>query len=102
MKCVAYDYKFEKHLAHSIKGIKPSPSPSPLGPSKNLKRRIFTRDEAVSSEGEDEGKGESSRQYSTPPKRQRVAKGKGKLFRYDWTGAMSRNSEDKDYEPTSS
>ena len=98
MKCVGYDFKFEKHLARLLKVIKPSSSLS--GSAK--KRMAVTRDSDDMGEGEDEEKGEDSEpDSSSPAKRQRIAKGKAKLVKYDWSGAKFKDdSEDEDYKPT--
>ena len=97
MKCVGYDLKFEKHLTRSLRAIKPSSS---LSESAN-KRKAVTRDDDAMSEGDDEGEGEDSESSdSSPPKRQRIAKGKAKLVKYDWSGARFQgDSEDEDYKP---
>ena len=70
MKCVGYDYKFEKHLAHSLKTMKPSPS---------KKRKAATRDNNAMSEDEDEKGEEPESDDPSPSKRQRLAKGKGSV-----------------------
>jgi len=94
---VGYEFDFEKHLARSLKAIKPSPS----GSAK--KRKALTgndNDEDAVSEGGDEENGEDSELDDTPSKRQRIAKGKAKLIKYDWSDVMVHNdSEDKDYAP---
>lgn len=97
MKCVGYDFKFEKHLARSLKTIKPSSSSS--GSAK--KRTAIARDDDDMSEGDDDEKGEESEQNSpSPAKRQRIAKGKAKLVKYDWSDARFQgDSEDEDYNP---
>jgi hypothetical protein len=97
MKCVGYDFKFEKHLARSLRTMKSSSS---LSESAN-KRKTITRNDDVMSEDEDEGKGEDSESSgSAPPKRQRIAKGKAKLVKYDWSDARFQgDSEDEDYKP---
>ena len=96
MKCMGYDFKFETHLARSLKDIKPSSS----GSAK--KRKGVTRnDDDAMSEGGDREKGEDSELDDTPSKRQRIAKGKAKLIKYDWSGARVHNdSEDGDYVPS--
>ena len=96
MKCVGYDFKFEKHLARSLKAIKPSSSGS------TKKRKAAVRDDDAMSDGEDEEKGEDSESSdSSPSKRPRIAKGKAKSIRYDWSGAKFQgDSEDEDYKPT--
>jgi len=96
MKCVGYDLKFEKHLARSLKAIKPSSS----GSAK--KRKVITgNDDDAMSEGGDEEKGEESELDYTPSKRQRIAKGKAKLIKYDWSGIMVHgDSKDEDYTPS--
>jgi len=92
---VGYDFKFEKHLARSLKATKPSPS----GSAK--KRKAVTEDDGMS-EGEDKQEGEDSESGgSTPSRRQRLAKGKAKLVRYDWSDAKFQgDSQDEDYKPT--
>jgi len=97
MKCVGYDFKFEKHLARSVRAIKPSSSSESAG-----KRKTVTWNDDVMNEDEDEGKGEdSASDGSPPPKRQRIAKGKAKLVKYDWSDARFQgDSEDEDYKPT--
>jgi len=92
---VGYDFKFEKHLARSMRAIKPSSSSESAG-----KRKAVTWNDGAMSE--DEGKGEDSESDgSSPPKRQRIAKGKAKLVKYDWSGARFQgDSEDDDYKPT--
>ena len=98
MKCVGYDFKFEKHLARSLKTIKPLSSLS--GSAK--KRTAVARDDDDMSEGDDDENGEGSEPDSSPPaKRQRIAKGKAKLVKYDWSDARFKgDSEDEDYSPT--
>ena len=93
---MGYDFKFEEHLARSLKAIKPSSS----GSAK--KRKAVTRnDDDTTSEGGDEGKGENSELNDTPSKRQRIAKGKAKLIKYDWSDArVQGDSEDEDYMPS--
>ena len=97
MKCVGYDFKFEKHLARSLRTMKPS---SPLSESAN-KRKAIAWDNDAKSEDEDEEKGgDSESDDPSPPKRQRVAKGKAKLVKYDWSDARFQgDSEDEDYKP---
>lgn len=97
MKCVGYDFKFEKHLARSMRAIRPSSPSESAG-----KRKAVTWNDDVMSEGEGEGKGEDSESDgSSPPKRQRTAKGKAKLVKYDWSDARFQDdSEDEDYKPT--
>lgn len=94
MKCVGYDYKFEKHLVRSLKGIKP-PSPG------SSKRKPVTKDGGAASEDEDGWRGADYVSDGSPPsKRQRMAKGKAKLIRYDWSGANHHgDSQDEDYNP---
>ena len=97
MKCVGYDYKFEKHLARSLKAIKPLSSES------TKKRKVvFSDDHNTGSGDDDENKVEDSESDgSLPSKRQRIAKGKAKLVKYDWSGArFEGDSEDEDYKPT--
>lgn len=99
MKCVGYDYKFEKHLARSIKNIKPSSS----GTAK--KRKGAERNDDPVSEDEDEGKGAyySDLDGPSPSTRSRIAKGKAKRVRYDWSGAKYHDdSHDEDYKPATS
>lgn len=99
MKCVGYDFKFEKHLARSLRAFKPKPSTTP-GTAK--KRKTFARVGAMD-DAEDAGEGEQSgsEDSSSPSKRQRVAKGKAKLVKYDWSDARFQGeSEDEDYKPT--
>jgi len=98
MKCVGYDFKFEKHLARSLRAKKPSSSLS----KSTKKRKAITRGGNTTSEGEDEEKGEDSESdNSSPSKRQRIAKGKAKLVKYDWSDArFPDDSEDEDYKPT--
>ena len=104
MKCVGYDFKFEKHLARSLKDFKSKPS-STSGAAR--KRKAAARESAVGvvededeDEDEDEGEESESGDSSSPSKRQRVAKGKAKLVRYDWSGARFQgDSEDEDYKP---
>jgi len=75
MKCVGYDFKFEKHLTHSLREIQPSSSSKSAG-----KRKAVTGNGGAMSEGKGEGKGEGSgSDGSSPPKRQMIAKGKVKL-----------------------
>lgn len=96
MKCVGYDYKFEKHLAHSLKEKKPSLS----GSAK--RRKVITKDgnDAVSVGG-DEEQDEDFDSDDSPSKRQRTAKGKAKLVKYDWSDArVEGDSEDEDYSPS--
>ena len=96
MKCVGYDFKFEKHLAHSLEAIKPSSS----GSAK--KRKAITRndDDAMSQDGDGEKEG-GSELNGTPSKRQRIAKGKAKLIKYDWSDArVQDDSGDEDYKPS--
>lgn len=73
MKCVGYDYGFERHLARSLK------------------------------KAGDKGKGkgdEPESRDSPPSKRQRVAKGKAKDIKFDWSGAKYHDdSRDEDYKP---
>ena len=96
MKCVGYDFKFEKHLARSFKAIKPMSS----GSAKKRKA-VAGGNNDVMSEGEDVGKGEGPESDDSPSKRQRTAKGKAKLVRYDWSDAVfPGDSEDEDYKPT--
>lgn len=80
MKCVDYDYAFEKHLARSLKKVKSSS----LGLTK--KRKAVTRDNHnTGSDGEDEVKAESSELDdlpSKPSKHQRYAKGNAKTVRF--------------------
>lgn len=99
MKCVGYDYKFEKHLARSLKGPKPSSS----GPSKKQKSVSNDNNDTVN-EDEDERKRDGSEPHdSPPPKRQRVAKGRARHIKYDWSGANYHDdSKDEDYKPASS
>lgn len=91
MRCVGYDYKFEKHLARSLKGIKPTSSGLPR------KRK------APAVDSEDEGgdkEPDSESEDTSPSKRQRAAKGKAKSVKYDWSGAThSSDSQDEDYRP---
>ena len=98
MKCVDYDFKFEKHLARSLKTFKPKPS-STSGATK--KRKAAAKDCAVNGvEDEDGEEEESESEDSSPSKRQRVAKGKAKLVKYDWSDArIQGESEDEDYKP---
>ena len=96
MKCVDYDFKFEKHLARSLKANKPSPP----GSAKKRKTVVENSDDFVSG-GEDVEKEGNSESDDSPTKRQRLAKGKAKLMKYDWTGArIQGDSEDEDYKPT--
>jgi len=93
MRCVGYDFKFEKHLARSLKAIK---TPS-LGSAK--KRKAITKDDNTSEGGDEQG-GDSESGSSTPSKRPRLVKGKAKLVKYDWSGAKFQgDSEDEDYKP---
>jgi hypothetical protein len=97
MKCVGYDYKFEKHLARSLKMVKSFLSRS------GKKRKAATRDkdDDAMSKGEGEEKEEDSQSDDPTSKRHRVAKGKAKLVRYDWSDARFQGeSEDEDYNPT--
>lgn len=98
MKCVDYDFKFEKHLARSLKTAKSSSSLS--GSAK--KRKAVIREDDAMDEAEDEERGEDSgSDEPSPSKRQRIAKGKAKLMKYDWSGAkFEGDSEDGDYKPT--
>lgn len=98
MKCVGYDFKFEKHLARSLRTKKPSSSL----PKSTKKRKATTRGGNTTSEGEDEKEEDDSESdNSSPSKRQRIAKGKAKLVKYDWSDAMfPGDSEDEDYKPT--
>lgn len=94
---MGYDFEFEKHLTRSFKAIKTSSS----GLAK--KRKAVTRDDGPSTEdeGEDEDKREASEsEDSSPSKRQRTAKGKAKLVRFDWSDARFQDSEDEDYKPS--
>lgn len=95
MKCVGYDYKFEKHLAGSLKGVKPSSS----GSSKKPKSAVKVVDS--NHDGEDDGKEDEPECHdSPPPKRQRVARGKSKPIRYDWSDSRyPDDSKDQDYQP---
>jgi hypothetical protein len=104
MKCVGYDYGFEKHLARSFEGIKPSSSGSSKRP------KTAPKDDERVDEGED-GEDDEGREDvhdpeshgSPPPKRQRVAKGKAKHVRYDWSDAKYHDdSHDEDYKPAPS
>lgn len=95
MKCVGYDLKFEKHLAHSLKSIKP---PSSSGSAK--KRKVVLRiDDGSSNKDEEEDNKEEPKLDDSPSKRQRIAKGKAKLVKYDWKDAKFHDSEDEDYKP---
>lgn len=98
MKCVGYDFKFEKHLARSLKDFKTKPS-STSGAAK--KRKAAAKGKvvgAVEDEDEDEGEESESEDSSSPSKRQRIAKGKAKLVKYDWSDArFGGESEDEDY-----
>jgi len=97
---VGYDFKFEKHLARSLKAINKAIKPSPSGSAK--KRKTVTRnDDDAMSEDRDEGKGGNSESDDTPSKRQRIAKGKAKLIKYDWSDVIVQgDSEDEDYKPS--
>jgi hypothetical protein len=98
MKCVGYDWRFEKHLAHSLKTIKPSPSAS------SKKRKPVTKGSGAVSEDEEEGRRVSAESEVPQPssKRQRVAKGKARLVRFDWSDANNHgDSQDEDYIPAS-
>jgi hypothetical protein len=98
MKCVGYDVRFEKHLARSLKAIKPSPSTS------SKKRKPVTKGSGVLSEDDEEGRRVSAESDVSPSsKRQRVAKGKAKLVQFDWSDANNHgDSQDEDYIPASS
>jgi len=100
MKCVGYDFKFEKNLGRSLKAIKPSSSSS--GSAKKRKAVAKDDDDDDMNEEEDEEKGpDSEAEDSSPSKRQRIAKGKAKLVKYDWSDArFTGDSEDEDYNPT--
>jgi len=98
MKCVDYDSKFEKHLARSLKAIKPSSTSS--GSAKKRKAITKNDNDAMSEDGNEE-KGDESELDYTPSKRQRIAKGKAKLIKYDWSDArVQGDSEDEDYSPS--
>lgn len=86
MKCVGYDFKFEKHLACSLKTLKPKRSLA----SDAVKKRKAAAGEAVTggAEGEDEGE---------EPEPDAKGKGKAKLARYD--RRLPGESEDEDYKP---
>lgn len=74
MSCVGYDYKFEKHLARSLKGIKHSSSKS------TKKRKTIAGDaHDAGSEGEDE----VPEPDDPPPKYRRNVKGKAKAVRFE-------------------
>lgn len=93
---MGYDFKFEDHLARSLKAIKRSSS----GSAKKRKAVTGNDDDAMS-EGGDEEKGEDSELDDTPSKRQRIAKGKAKLIKYDWSDVkVQGDSEDEDYTPS--
>ena len=91
---MGYDYNFEKHLARSFKGIKPSSS----GSSK--KRKASTKGDDIMNEDEDK-KGDESKPHDPPLfKRHRVAKGKASHIKYDWSDATYHDdSRDEDYRP---
>ena len=94
MKCVGYDYKFEKHLARSFKKIKPSSSGSPK------KKKTITKDNNI--KDKEGGRDDDPEPHdSRPTKRQRVAKGKAKATVYDWSDAKYHDdNRDEDYKPT--
>jgi len=94
MKCVGYDYEFERHLAASLQGISSS-----SGPSK--KRKGVARDNDATNGDQDRRKEVDSEFHAPPPsKRQRMAKGKAKHIRYDWSDATYHDdSRDDDYKP---
>lgn len=97
MKCVGYDYKFEKHLARSLKGVKPTSSGLPR------KRKAPARDSHAISEDEGGEESDSESEDTSPSKHHRAAKGKAKRVKYDWSGAKYRgDSQDEDYRPDSS
>ena len=83
MKCVGYDYEFEKHLARSLKEFKPPLSGSSKQPK--LKPKSITQEVDNEYESEDDEK-EDEPNFFEPrhSKRQRVAKEKAKHIRYDW------------------
>ena len=76
VKCGGYGFKFEKPLVRSLKAT-------------SLPVSARKCEGAVESEGEG---------YNSPPKHQRIAKGKVKLVRYDWSEAkFQRGSENEDH-----
>ena len=93
---MGYDFKFENHLARSLKTIEPPSS----GSAKKRKTITGNGDDAMS-EGGDEEKGEDSELDDTHSKRQRIAKGKAKLIKYDWSDVkVHGDSKDEDYTPS--
>lgn len=91
-----YDFDFEKRLASSLEAVEPLPS----GSAK--KRKAVTRNNGdAMSQGRGEGSGEGSGLDDMPHKRQRAAKGKARLAKYDWSDDVVRgDSDDEDYNPS--
>ena len=102
MKCVDYDFKFERHLARSLKTIKPSSSGSARKRKVAVGNVVGNGDNDVMSEDEDVEKGEGPDSDDSPSKRRRTAKGRAKqVMKYDWSDArIPGDSEDEDYKPT--
>jgi hypothetical protein len=95
MKCVGYDFNFEKSLARALITIRSSSS---LSESANKLKAVTRNDDTMS---KDEGKGEDSKSNgSSPPGCQRIAKGKAKPVKWDWSDARFQgDSKDEDYKP---
>ena len=99
MKCVGYDYKFEKHLACSLKESKPSSSGSSKKPQRSPKPITQKVDDKHGSEG-DEMEDDPDLFKSSRPKRQRVAKEKAKHIGYGWSDDRCfDDNDDQDYKP---
>jgi hypothetical protein len=81
VKCVGYNFKFEKNLACLLGTMESSFS---LSESAGWCKAATRNDDAMS-EDEDDGKGaDSESSGSSPPTRQQIGKARAKLVKYDW------------------